>query len=202
MKAAMAQLQGWKRAGGLFGILVAAILWTGCQSIPRTSALTLQDLDGREHPLSGLTGSRGLVLVFVGVDCPIANRALPEITAIERRMEARGIRVVLVYANAAETRQQVRAHLAEYSLTLPAYRDPGFVVAKRYGAHVTPEAVVLTPAGQQVYRGRINDQSSALGRDRPVATSHDLSEALEAFLATGAVSGRVVPAVGCTFRSP
>ena len=177
-------------------------LWTGCVSVQRLSALKLHALDGREHALSDLSGPRGLALVFVGVECPIANRALPEISSIGKSMEGRGIRVVLVYANAAETLQQVRAHVAEYSLTLPAYRDPGFAVARAYGAHVTPEVVVLTPEGRLVYRGRINDQSSALGRDKPAATRHDLAEALEHYLASGVVSGRVVPAVGCTFRSP
>ena len=142
------------------------------------------------------------MLIFVGVDCPISNRALPEISALRRATELRGVHFVLIYANPADTTQQVRAHLTEYALTLPAFRDPGFSVATQYQAHVTPEVVLMTRDGHLVYRGRINDQSSALGRDRPQATRHDLSEALEAYLATGEVPGRVVPAVGCTFRSP
>ena len=178
------------------------LLWTGCRSLIGTPTAELVDLDGRSHGLTELSGSRGLVLVFVGVDCPISNRALPEIAAISRTAESRGVHVALIYANPAETTQQVRAHLTEYALTLPAFRDPGFPVAMRYQAHVTPEAVLVTREGHLVYRGRINDQSSALGRDRPQATRHDLAEALEAFLASGQAPGRVVPAVGCMFRSP
>ncbi len=191
-----------RRHGQLGFVAGLVLLWTGCRSLTGTPAAALVDLEGRSHGLTELSGSRGLVLVFLGVDCPISNRALPEISALSRAAESRGVQFALIYANPAETTQQVRAHLTEYALTLPAFRDPGFPVAMQYLTHVTPEVVLVTRDGHLVYRGRINDQSSALGRDRPQATRHDLAEALEAFLASGQAPGRVVPAVGCTFRSP
>lgn len=190
------------RLGRLSFVAGLLLLWTGCCTPTGTPAVALIDLEGRPHPWVELSGPRGMVLVFVGVDCPISNRALPEISALRRSVESRGVHVALIYANPLDTTQQVRTHLEEYALTIPAFRDPGFHVAKRYQAHVTPEVVFLTQDGHLIYRGRINDQSSALGRDRPQATCHDLADALEAYLATGQVPGRVVPAVGCSFRSP
>jgi hypothetical protein len=55
-------------------------------------------------------------------------------------------------------------------------------VARQAGITVTPEAVVLLPDGQVVYRGRIDDRYAPDGATRPVARIHDLERAIEAVL--------------------
>ena len=62
---------------------------------------------------------------------------------------------------------------------------------------VTPEAVVLAPGGQGLYRGRIDDKYVSLGQPRFHINRHDLRDALDAV-----VQGRPVPtpntrAIGC-----
>jgi hypothetical protein len=60
------------------------------------------DLDGAPHRVAESVGEKGLVMVYVSVDCPIANRCLPEIEALAAEMAQRGLRVVRVYAHAQE----------------------------------------------------------------------------------------------------
>lgn len=162
----------------------------------------LRTLDGPEQPMAAVQGNRGLVLVFVSVDCPIANRFLPELESLGARFAPEGLPVACVYASPFESDGQVRAHRREYDLRLPAFRDPGFRLAHRYGTTVTPEAVLLRPDGSCAYRGRVNDQYTAPGQGRPAPTRHDLAEAMREFLDRGIPDQRLVPAVGCRFRNP
>ena len=146
----------------------------------------LRTPDGRELPMVAVVGGRGLVLVFVSVDCPIANRFLPEIESLGARSAPEGLPVVYVYASPFESDAQVLAQRR----------------AHRYGATVTPEAVLLRPDGSCAYRGRVNDQYTAPGQGRPAPTRHDLAEAMREFLDRGIPGQRLVPAVGCRFRDP
>lgn len=194
--------RGARGPGAWAAMVLLLLLPVGCRSPVVDGPPALTGLDGTRHTLGELSGTRAAVLVYVAVDCPIANRCLPDIMALRRALEPRGVRVSLVYPSASESAVQVRRHREEYALEGEAYRDPGFAFARRYGVRFTPEAVATTPDGTLVYRGRINDQYLALGNGRPAPTRHDLAEALEEFLSGVAPSGRVVPAVGCSFRSP
>jgi hypothetical protein len=181
--------------------LMSTVL-AGCATGVSGGGPMLRGLDGQEQPLKSIQGARGLVLVFVSVDCPIANRFLPEIESLGARFGPEGLPVAYVYASPFESDAQVAAHRREYGLLLPAFRDPGFRVARRFGACLTPEAVLIRPDGFVAYRGRINDQYTAPGLGRPAPTRYDLAEAAAEYLSGGLASQRLVPAVGCRFRDP
>jgi hypothetical protein len=168
--------------------LFAALLLAACAAAPAPDAAAPR------------AGERAVVVVFVAVDCPIANRVLPELRRLADELAPRGVRFVQVYANADETDAAVAAHRADFGLTGPAVRDAGGALAARFGAHVTPEAVVVGRGGRLVYQGRINDQYAAPGVGRPAPTRHDLADALRAYLDAGHVTGRGPAAVGCSVR--
>ncbi len=153
-------------------------------------------LDG--EPVAPLRASApATVLLFTAVDCPISNRYAPEVRRLAARYAGLGVRVWLVYANRDESPAGARAHATAFDYGLPVALDPGGVLADRAGATVTPEVAVFDRTGALAYRGRIDDRYLDFGVDRPVATSHDLADALAAVTA-----GRPAPvarthAVGC-----
>ena len=159
------------------------------------------DLDGRAvDPLRAGPGVRATALIFMRADCPLANRAAPEIARVRRLGADRGLRVWLVYVDPQEPAARVRSHLAEYALGEPAVRDPDHVLVERSGVRVTPEAALYVHgpgAPRLVYRGRLDDRVVALGRQRPRATRFDLREADEHALADPAAPLVTTPAVGC-----
>lgn len=210
MKPALARRSALVRRG--VGCVVLAILaaMTGCRAPVRETAsasggtaldgIRVQTLEGGRVPAPVPPGTKAVVFVFLGVECPIANRALPELADLESRTRAKGVRFIHVYPNADETPDRIRRHRADFGLAGEAYRDPELRVARLLGARWTPEAVALTPSGALIYQGRINDQYAALGVSRPEPTRHDLADALNEYLQGAAPRGRVVPGVGCTFR--
>ena len=163
------------------------------------AATSILDLDGRAVDPLAIEG-RASVLVFVRTDCPISNRYAPEIRRLQERFAARGAAFWLVYADAAEPVEAIRAHLRAFDLPARALRDPGHVLVRKTGARVTPEAVVFVPGvggARLVYRGRIDDRYLDFDRMRAAPTTHDLEDALEAVLAGKAVPREETPAVGC-----
>ena len=130
-----------------------------------------------------------MAFVFVSVECPISNRYAPEVRRLHEKFTAQGITFSLVYPNPVEPVAAIRRHLKDYSYPMRALRDPRHELVKMAGATITPEAVVVDPHGRALYRGRIDDRYVSLGLERPVATRHDLDEAL-----TDITAGKGAPA--------
>lgn len=106
----------------------------------------------------------------MATDCPISNRYSPLLHRLENNYREKGIRFLAVFSATGATMESVRQHLADYSLEMPGLVDAAAVLARQTGARVTPEAVVLSPAGVVLYRGRIDNQYVAWGQTRSEAT--------------------------------
>ncbi|HTH48061.1 MAG TPA: peroxiredoxin, partial [Candidatus Limnocylindria bacterium] len=137
------------------------------------------------------------VCVFLANECPVSNRAIPELRRLQAAFAPRGVTFWYLHPNADETDAAVRRHAKEYALPGIPLRDPGLKLAHLTGAKVTPTAVVLSPAGEVLYRGRIDDLYAALGQARPEPTRHDLELALTAVLSGRKPEPAETRAVGC-----
>ena len=154
------------------------------------------DLDGKPvDPFE--SDARVTVLLFVQTDCPISNRYAPTIAELHERFTPQGAEFWLVYPDPNEDTAAIGQHREEYSLPGHIARDLQHVLVRRIGASVTPEAAVLGPRGNILYRGRIDDRYTALDVARPQATQHDLAEALAAALAGQSPDPSVTRAIGC-----
>jgi hypothetical protein len=188
----------------LIALALAGGLLAGCGSTPPVPAggFTVTRLDGVRTTLVPQPSTRAWVFVFLSVDCPISNRCLPELNQLARDSVAGGVQFVFVYPNSDELPDTLRKHQQEFGIPGEVYRDPQHELARRLGARVTPEVVLLGVDGQAIYRGRVNDQYTSLGQGRPAPTQHDLAEVLKQLREGNSPGGIVRPAVGCTFRAP
>ena len=166
-----------------------------------TVRFDLPDDGGRQRSLTDLAGQRATVVLFLGVECPISNRYAPLLERMRLGYESRGVRFVAVFSGPGLDGQAVRRHLNEYALHLPALLDRNASIAAQTGATVTPEAVLLSPQGEVLYRGRIDDQYVAWGKTRLQPTVLDLHDALEEALAGKPVSHPVTRALGCSIMT-
>jgi hypothetical protein len=161
---------------------------------------TAIDLDGVVvDPLKASAG-KVVVLVFVRVDCPISNRYAPTIQGIERRarLENAGhVAFWLVYPDRSESAEKIRKHKKAFGYELPALRDVQRSLVGESHALTTPEAAVFDVNRKLVYHGRIDNLYEDFGRARPVATTHELEDAIRGALDGKEVANASVPAVGC-----
>ncbi len=141
--------------------------------------------------------AKATVLIFVTVDCPIANRYAPEIARILKRYEPKGCRFALVYVDPSSKAGDIAAHRKAYGLSCAGILDPRHRLVGAFGARVTPQAAVLSPAGYLLYRGRIDDLYAEHARMKDPPYRRDLRIALDEVLAGRRVEVTQTAAVGC-----
>ena len=141
---------------------------------------------------------KAAVLIFITVDCPVANQYSPQIRDLVAAHENKPVRFYLVHVDPDVTLDAARKHAEEYGHTCPVIRDPDHVLVRHTGVDITPEAAVINRSGDIVYRGRINNWYGDVGRKRPLGpTRHDLRDAIEAVLSGQEIKVKRTQAVGC-----
>jgi alkyl hydroperoxide reductase subunit AhpC len=136
--------------------------------------LELRDLQGKSVPAS----DHWLVLVFLDPECPIANGYLPVMNALAREFGGRGFRFAGVYTDPGFAPAQLQQHARDYQVEFALIDDRAQKLARFVGATYASEAVIVSPAGAVIYRGRIDDRVGVDGAAKPAATHHDLREVL------------------------
>lgn len=157
----------------------------------------LTDAEGRRHTMPAAQDAKAVVFVFVGIDCPISNGYVPELARLFAEYSNRGIVFYAVQADPSVSRSEVRQHAREFGVPFPVLLDPSQVLARQTGATATPEAAVVSAAGELLYRGRIDDRVVDFGKARQKPTRRDLRVALDEVLEGRPVSVRATKAVGC-----
>ena len=156
------------------------------------------DTAGRTHSAAEWAGKHAIVFFFVSTDCPLSNNYVPEFNRIQQQYEPRGIAFYAVQGDATVAADEVRRHVKAFGYAFPYLFDPQESLASFTGANVTPEAAVLSPTGQLLYLGRIDNRLEDFGKQRVKITEFDLRDALDAIL-----NGKPAPhprtrALGCS----
>ncbi len=162
----------------------------------RVGAFTLKDTAGKAHSLADHAASKAVVVIFVGTQCPINNAFQPRLAELHAKYAGKGVAFLAVNANRHDTAERIAEHAREHKVPFPVLKDAGNKVADAFRAERTPEAFVLTPAGQVLYRGRIDDQFGYRHR-RAEPTTHELADALDDVLAARPVRVAVTEVEGC-----
>jgi hypothetical protein len=93
----------------------------------------------------------------------------------------------------------IQPFVRDYNLPFPIATDPKHRLIKSLKTEVTPEAFLVSPEGNVLYRGSINDWFAGLGKYRTVVTQEYLRNALDEYLAGKVVSLPQTKAIGCMF---
>ena len=153
--------------------------------------------DGRMVALKDLLAkNKAVAVIFVATKCPISNDYNGRMAALGKEYAAKGIAVVGINSNKAELAPEVAAHAKEHGFTFPVVKDEGNKIADAYGAQKTPEVFVISPKGDLLYHGRIDESQD----DPKGVKSPDLRNALEAILAGKPVPATETKAFGCTIK--
>jgi peroxiredoxin len=152
--------------------------------------------------------SKAVVLIFLGLECPVSNGYAPEMARLAAAWADKGVTVWGVHPDPDVTAEAAAKHAAEYGLKFPVVLDAKHALVSATGAATTPEAVVLVPGGTDgkgwtvAYRGRIDDRYTEGGKRREVVRSRDLADAVEAVLSGKAPAAASAPPFGCPIPKP
>lgn len=183
-------------ATGLVGVMALVSLIGPGEPAQPTVGFRLQDHRGAWHTLDEARDRKVVVLVFLGIECPLAEAYAPRLAELARDFGKRGVAFFGVDANEQDGPVAIGRFAEKHGLPFPILKDVGNGLADRLGAERTPEVFVLDRSRAIVYQGRVDDQY-AIGIHRPSSTRHDLVDALEAVLAGRPVATPRTDAVGC-----
>jgi thiol-disulfide isomerase/thioredoxin len=175
------------------------VLLAGCTAQAQMPpAFSFTDTAGRNHTASEWTGKRAVVLFFVSTDCPLSNNYVPEFNRIEQTYAPRGIAFYAVQGDATVAAADVRQHVKDFGYVFPYLFDPQESLATFTGATTVPEVAVLSPRGDLLYLGRIDNRLEDFGQQRVRITEFDLRDALDAILNGKPVRRPRTHALGCS----
>jgi thiol-disulfide isomerase/thioredoxin len=173
---------------------------TGADSLTVSATIKVEDLSGNLIKPLAKQNQQATVLIFLTPDCPICNTYAPELGRLVADYQKQGVVIYAVYAG--EPAAEIARHLREYKLPLTALRDPTLKLASATGVTVTPEACVVSPEGQVLYRGRIDDRAVKFGTIRAEPGQRNLRLALDAVLCHKPVAEKFTKAIGCYLSIP
>lgn len=182
-------------------VILSALLFTAVgqpkplPTKPLSFAVAMPNQQARQIPEAGVAAT---VLVFMTVDCPIANRYSPEISRLATEFAAKKVAFYRVYVDTSVKPDAIERHGKEFKYPCPAFVDTKHAVVNAIGATVTPEAAVLDSKGVLRYRGRIDDRYVEHGKPPKTEYRRDLREAIAEVLAGKEVSVKQMPAIGCS----
>ncbi|MDB4671634.1 thioredoxin family protein [Pirellulaceae bacterium] len=155
-----------------------------------------QDSNGKQIGLQDFSHHRFLVVVFIGTQCPIGNAYVPYLNELHMKFKDRGVEVLGVNSNLADSPNEISQHAADYQIQFPMLVDSQQIVADLFSAERTPQAFVLDRRRNIRYSGRIDDK---IGYDfkRKNASRLDLEIALQDLLAGKPVSKPTTTPLGC-----
>ena len=158
---------------------------------------SVADAHGVRHTDQEFQRYTATVLLFVATECPNSNTYAPLLARMDREYAARGVLFLAVYSDPDDSSSKVLKHDEEYQIPYAALLDPHQTLARVTGARSTPEAVILSPQGQVLYRGRVDDRFVDFGKTRFHSTKEDLKKALDQVLAGQPVKDPVTKVLGC-----
>ena len=184
---------------------VAASWWGGAAMGAEASGslgravpdILLRNLDGEAVLPSDFNQARCLVLVFLGLECPIANRYLPRLNEISQAVEFRDCQILGIYAQDGATSEKARQHAKAFDIKFPVLIDAQGKFAQAVGATRMSEAFVVSSSTFRIqYQGRIDDQFG-YRTERVKPTREDLRMAIEQVLSSELVQTPFTLVEGC-----
>ena len=170
----------------------------GTAEVGRSDPQTYINVHGDPVDPLACPSGRLAALIFITVDCPIANGYAPQLKSLFAAFQNKPVDFYLVHVDPSVDEAAARKHAEEYgyggrSILL----DPKHQLVDSCEVRFTPEATLLSSDGTIHYRGRINNWYGDIGRKRFRASRHELRDAIASVLAGDPVKVPRTEAIGC-----
>lgn len=167
----------------------------------RVGKLSFTDIRYLHRTLDDFGTKKAYVLVFTNTSCPIVERYLPTLQALETEYRGKDVQFVALNCADDDSILALATQAVQHDMEFPFVKDNDAACARALGVRRTPEVVVLDGEKRLRYRGRIDDQYR-LGGVRKEPTSRDLKNAIEAVLAGRKIETPETEVDGCLITFP
>jgi peroxiredoxin len=183
-------------------LVLAGLCALACNAVAEAPAIgamapdfQLTTIDGKAFSLSSAAKDhKAVVLMFISTQCPYSNAYNGQMKDLANALASKGVLFAGINSNKSEDAAAAVAHAKAHGHTFPIMKDPSNKVADMYDARRTPEVYVIDSQGKLRYHGRITEN-----HEDP-ASSPDLKNALDSFLAGKPIARTETKAFGCTIK--
>lgn len=164
---------------------------------------SLQDVvTGNTHATESLTGSKGLLVMFICAHCPFVKHVEQQLAKIGADYKDSGVGIVAISSNDAmnypgDSPENLAKQAKAVGFSFPYLYDETQAAARAYDATCTPDFFLFDSARRLRYRGQLD--ASRPGNSVPV-TGKDLRAALDALIAGNPISAEQRPSIGCNIK--
>lgn len=138
-------------------------------------------------------GKKGTIFIFVASHCPCSDPHRLLIQSLVQQYREKGVSFQAVFSNKNESQELAKRFMKQNGWDFDFVIDQNGKVMKNYQAKITPEAFLLNPKGEILYRGAIDDSVSNMGQIK----NPYLKTALVQFLSGKKIDPRETPPYGC-----
>jgi peroxiredoxin len=96
------------------------------QKIP---SFKLNDYLGTSHKVMEWSKNKALVVVFVGVECPVAKLFGQRIAGLHAKYESKDVAFIAIDSNQQDSLAEIAHYAREHKIEFPILKDPGNKVA-------------------------------------------------------------------------
>lgn len=147
-------------------------------SVPSRPPMKLSGTDvvaGAARELDVAAGKKGTVVAFLSAHCPCSASHETALKALSEEYGTQGFQFIAVHSNLDEDNTMTDAHFRAAALPFPVLQDRDNEYANAFNALKTPHVFVLSPSGDVLYQGGVDDS-----KKQPEAKKHYLKEVLAA----------------------
>jgi thiol-disulfide isomerase/thioredoxin len=180
-----------------FALALCATPCAQAAGLPQLGSFRLASVTGEPITLESWKNHKAVLLLFLNTECPVSNSYAPLMARLAEQYRARGVGCYGVHCELDLTAAEAQQHATEYVLQIPLLLDPEQILAHAASVRIAPTAVVTSPTGKVLYRGRLDNRYDPSGKRRDSATVHDLENAIEAVLRGEEPAVTETEAFGC-----
>jgi len=160
-----------------FALLIAFIAGSAQAGFP--PSLTGTDLaSGQPVKLEIAATPRATVIAFLSAACPCSSSHETSLEALRTQYESQGFRFIGIHSNQDESAASTTAHFKNSPVKFPIIGDESAKLADSVAAFKTPHVFVISPKGEILYQGGVDDSHEA-----SAAKKHFLADAIAAIAA-------------------
>jgi len=126
----------------------------------KVGAISLTPLAGEPIEMKNYAERVATAVLFLSGRSDATVRAIEHVNRLNQKYRNRQVLIVGICPNAAETGDELQTFLQRRGIIFPVYRDPDGNVARRFGAHFTPEIFLIDRQGTLVFHGGLQDDKA------------------------------------------
>lgn len=174
---------------------------------PKTAPdFILKDIEGKQHKLSDYAG-KFVVLEWINHDCPFVRKQYDSgnMQRLQKQYTEKGVVWLSVNSSAPGKQGHFppdtwQKKVKEKGATPTAVLlDPKGEVGRQYGAKTTPHMFVVNPHGKLIYRGAIDDDTSADPK-KVLKAKNYVAAAVDAAMAGRQIEVKETRSYGCSVK--